>query len=350
MKDRFSIIGAGAFASALAIAIPHLSVLMLRQKNEVVTHDFATTSSLEELFAWSDIVMIAIPAQAMRSVITNCSKYITNRTSLIICSKGVERDSGMLMSEVLKEVLLLSSPECKIIALGGPNFAKDMLLCRPVWTTIAAESLEIAKNISNKLYDKTISSPKLIIEISKDIIGLQIAGSMKNVYAIICGVFASLENNSDNVNVLNNEQKILKFKLSHYTGDSITASILVCALQEMINIGKAANAEECTFLKQCGLGDLIATCTSKNSRNYQYGLGIIDSMFQGAITESCSNEQTNMHSDSVLVEGANSLMGIILMVKKLKTSAPLMANLYELLSGEVTIEAFVERTVSILRE
>ena len=161
---------------------------------------------------------------------------------LIACAKGIERGSHRLMSEVLAEAL----PEAEAYVLSGPSFAGDVARNLPTAVTIAGPSLDDAARLAEAL-----SVPSFRIYASDDITGVQLGGAVKNVLAIACGI-------SDGRGL----------------GDSARAALTTRAFAELARFGRAMGARPETLTGLSGLGDLILTCASRQSRNFAYGIAL----------------------------------------------------------------------------
>ena len=159
---------------------------------------------------------------------------------LVICSKGIEQDSQLLISEIIKKIL----PQSKIAVLSGPSFAIEVARKLPTAVTVASKNQKDAKTLA-----KLINSKNFRCYYSSDIIGVQLGGVIKNILAIASGIVES--------------QKL---------GASAKAALLTRGLVEMKRIGLAYGAKESTFYGLSGLGDLSLTCNSILSRNFTTGL------------------------------------------------------------------------------
>ena len=186
-----------------------------------------------------DAAIIAVPAQALRSVVAAISEL---PPVLISAAKGIERESGLTMAEVVKSI----QTQCEFYALSGPSFAVDVSAGLPTAVTLAGPILEKAS-----LWAKILSLPHFRIYASDDVTGVEIGGAMKNVLAIACGI-------SD----------------AQGLGESARASLITRGFAELSRYGFKLGAKPETLMGLSGLGDLMLTCGSVKSRNYSFGLNI----------------------------------------------------------------------------
>ncbi len=229
MSDRILVLGQGAWGQALvhvAKSSGH-EVVVWRRGNQMPSGKF-------------DAAVIAVPAQAVRSVLAAFPKI--EISSLIIAAKGIEQDSQKFMAEVAAEVL----PKVPALVLSGPSFAADVLKGLPTAVSLAAPTMELAQTWAIKL-----SLPVFRIYASDDVLGVEIGGAFKNVLAIACGISAGKK-----------------------LGDSAQAALTTRGFAELSRFGAALGAKPETLIGLSGLGDLLLTCSSPQSRNFSYGFRI----------------------------------------------------------------------------
>jgi glycerol-3-phosphate dehydrogenase (NAD(P)+) len=196
------------------------------------------TPDLDELKA-CDGWLAVTPAQHMRAVLeraADCDR------PLVLCSKGIEEKTGLLLHQVAKE----TCPRARIAVLSGPTFAHEVARGLPTAVTLAAEDASLAEQLR-----KRIAQPAFRIYVSEDVAGAEIGGAVKNVLAIACGVV---------------EGKGL--------GQNARAALIGRGFAEMTRFGLAFGARRETLAGLSGLGDLVLTCSSTSSRNYSLGKGI----------------------------------------------------------------------------
>lgn len=185
-----------------------------------------------------DIIFIAVPSSAFRETLKNIAPYITGQ-SIVSLTKGMEKDSFALMSDIIKDEL----PEVNFGVLSGPNLAIEIMKNMPSATVIASESEPLRHAVQAALH-----SAFFRVFASDDVHGVELGGTLKNIYAIAMGMAAAYE-----------------------VGENTKAMLLTRALAEMSRFGVETGANPLTFLGLSGVGDLYATCSSELSRNYRIG-------------------------------------------------------------------------------
>jgi glycerol-3-phosphate dehydrogenase (NAD(P)+) len=196
------------------------------------------TPSPAEALKRAELTILAVPSQTMRDNLNIIKDHLWGPTSILSLSKGIEIETGRRMSEVIAEELAPGFRQ-RIAVLSGPNFAKEIVQGLPTATVIAAADIECAERIQ-----KTVSSPSFRAYVSDDIVGVELAGALKNIIALATGM-------SDGLGY----------------GDNTRATLITRGLAEITRLGVAAGANPLTFSGLAGIGDLVATCTSQLSRN-----------------------------------------------------------------------------------
>ena len=256
-----AIIGAGAWGTALAgvaARAGHQVTLLARSPavadriretgaNEAYLPGIALPAGIRATsnpvdLGGAKLLLIATPAQAVRDALTSFAGGLTEAAAAVVCAKGIERGSHRLMSEILAEVL----PGVQPYVLSGPSFAGDVARDLPTAVTLAGPTLEAAARLAERL-----SLRSFRIYASDDIVGVQLGGAVKNVLAIACGI---------------SEGRGL--------GDSARAALTTRAFAELARFGRAMGAKPETLTGLSGLGDLVLTCASRQSRNFGYGIAL----------------------------------------------------------------------------
>lgn len=189
-----------------------------------------------------DAVIIAVPAQVARDVMTVIKPAVRKGLPLIIGAKGIEQSTGRFMHEVVAEVV----PDARAMVLSGPGFAADVMRGLPTAVVLAAASLAEAGE-----WAEALTVPSFRIYNSGDVRGVEIGGALKNVLAIACGI-------ADGRGL----------------GDSARAALTTRGFAELMRFGRKLGAKPETLIGLSGLGDLLLTCSSKQSRNHAFGLAI----------------------------------------------------------------------------
>lgn len=189
-----------------------------------------------------DTVLLVSPAQHLRATCATLEAALSPTCPLIICAKGVERDSGKLMSEVLAEAL----PGHPQAVLSGPSFAAEVAHDLPTALTLACDDEGLGAALVEAL-----GNPHFRPYLSRDVTGVELGGAVKNVVAIACGLVAGRR-----------------------LGDNARAALITRGLAEIVRLGRALGAEPATFMGLSGIGDLVLTCSATQSRNYAFGLAL----------------------------------------------------------------------------
>ncbi|MFZ5610472.1 MAG: NAD(P)H-dependent glycerol-3-phosphate dehydrogenase [Pseudomonadota bacterium] len=258
---QIGIIGGGAWGTALACVAARAGgrVTLWAREAEVVAdisrhHEnrsflpgialdpaIGATFDLKEACA-ADILLVVTPAQFLRRSLEDMLALKRPATPLVLCAKGIEEESGLLMSEVAAAV----DPSSPIAVLSGPTFAAEVARGLPAAVTIAAEDQDLAQRLAARL-----GQARFRPYVSDDPIGAQIGGAVKNVLAIACGILAGRQ-----------------------LGENARAALITRGLAEMLRFGLAKGAKAETLMGLSGLGDLILTCSSRQSRNMSLGAAL----------------------------------------------------------------------------
>ncbi len=255
----FGVIGAGAWGTALAQTLADCGrnvtiwgfeqecVNTINELNEnklylpgVKLNPKIKASNKFDDLAKSQAILAVAPAQHMRKILSQFAPFAADGLPIILCSKGIEISTLSLMSDVLEQVI----PKAETLVLSGPSFAIDVAQGLPTAVTLACNNKELGESLS-----KAISSPTFRSYLSTDIFGAEIGGAVKNVLAIACGMV-----------------------LGKGLGKSAHAALIARGFAEMTRLGVALGAKAETLTGLCGLGDLVLTCSSEQSRNMSCGL------------------------------------------------------------------------------
>jgi len=254
-----------------------------------ISKNLKIVSNLKDAFLDVDLVIVAIPSKSFRSISSKISKYLDNQ-KILIASKGIENESFMTMSEVFIDETNHSKKN--IIILSGPNIADEIMRKNISASVIAGSDRRSLKQVSD-LFD----SDYFKIFLSNDTKGIEMAGALKNLYAICSGL-------SDGLGFESNTK----------------AMLLTRSLSEMSELFKKINANPITLLGLSGVGDLIATSSSEKSRNYSFG------KFLGK--GNSPSKALSMVRQSV--EGYRTLKVLYLEKKKLSLNMPIIDALYKI--------------------
>jgi glycerol-3-phosphate dehydrogenase (NAD(P)+) len=314
------IIGGGAWGTALAAVMAqiHTGVLLWAREDDVVSsinaqHEnraflpglslppaIEATGELARM-AECAALLIVTPAQHVRSTL---SALPATDAPLILCAKGIEAGTQMLVSDVAAH----TRPDNPIAVLSGPTFAHEVAAGKPTAVTLATTS-EALGTILTRL----IATPSFRPYWSNDVVGAEIGGAVKNVLAIGCGVV-------DGAGL----------------GLNARAALIARGFAEMQRYGLARGAKPETLAGLSGLGDLVLTCSSENSRNFSLGRGL----GQGQSAESLlANRQT-------VAEGAFTAPVLLASAQKLGVEMPIVEAVGALLDGSATVEAVISNLLA----
>lgn len=317
MKN-ISVIGAGSWGSALAIASSRAGnkILLWSRKPEVVCQindenispylpeyklgkDITATDSLEEIIN-NDIILLVIPTQSIANLCQQIKniKSITGK-KLIICCKGIEQTTLRLISEIINDTL----PNNHILVLSGPNFADEVAKGDPTATTIACDNEQIGKEII-----ETLASNSFRPYYNNDIIGAQIGGAIKNVIAIACGIVEGVG-----------------------YGENSKFAVVTRGVKEISKLCVAKGGSTQTLMGLCGFGDMMLTCATDKSRNMQFG----KMLGKGAtLQELLSQDKT--------VEGYHTTLSVDNLANKLNVEMPICKAVKQVLYDELSVSNAID--------
>ena len=254
---RVVVLGAGAWGTALANVaarpgrIVHLwsrnpeqaTAMRARRENAaylagVMLADAVVPTSDLACVTEAELLLAVVPAQNLRALLQGLPTF-PQGVPLVVCAKGIEQRTGMLMSEIVADCLPGHPPA----ALSGPSFAADVGRGRPTAVTIAAEDGDLARALADDL-----GRPTFRLYFTKDLRGVEIGGAAKNVLAIACGIAAGLD-----------------------LGASAAAALIARGFAELGRFGRVFGARPETLMGLSGLGDLVLTCSTAQSRNFALG-------------------------------------------------------------------------------
>lgn len=313
---KVGVIGGGAWGTALAILANRAGSqsLLMTRNTSVIQHiehhrsndiylpgifvppEIAVSSSPKEV-SQSDLVVIATPTNFVRSVCIMISDQIRAETPLLIASKGIERGSLMLMSEVVRSVL----PGNPVAIISGPNFADEAARGLPTATTIACEDKALWD-----LFTYAIGGKLFRPYLTDDVIGTQIGGAIKNVIAIACGIAQG-----------------------RGFGENAAAAIVTRGFAEMARLAMARGARYETLTGLSGLGDLLLTCGSPKSRNMSFGIAIGQGKNAKDMLEARGRTAT---------EGVIAAESIAKLARKYEVQLPICQSVYRILYENITVD------------
>ncbi len=247
------------------------------------------SSDVEETIADSDMIVVAVPTQQVRSVLEGLKHRIDKKTIIVNLSKGLEKNTLFRVSEICAQVL----PDNKFVVLSGPSHAEEVALKMP--TTVVAASDD---DSCSKIVQDTFMNEYFRVYTNPDVIGVEIGGALKNVIALAAGI-------SDGLGF----------------GDNTKAALINRGIQEISRLAEKMGADKLTFLGLSGIGDLIVTCTSMHSRNRRAGILI----GKGYAIDKAVSEI------GMVVEGIITTHAAHELAEKLSVEMPIVEELYAVL-------------------
>ena len=310
---RIGILGAGAWGTALANACaragrlvelydedPEVMAELREQRTNskrlpgITLADAVAPSESFEDVAAHDALLLAVPTQHFRALCTELAPHVADGTPLVACAKGIERGTGKFITEIIEELI----PAAPRAILSGPSFASDVARGLPAAVTVAAHEDGLAATLA-----ETLSSPTFRIYHSTDVRGAEIGGAAKNVLAIAAGIVAGRE-----------------------LGASALAALITRGFAELMRFGRAYGARPETLMGLSGLGDLILTCSTPQSRNFSLGMAI-------------GRGEKIAPESSQLVEGAFTAPILVELARKKNVDMPVAEAVERVLSGAEVGEA-----------
>lgn len=306
-----TIIGAGSYGTAIAIALArngnavllwgrnvmHIEKLKLDRSNEINLPGIIfppllyVEDSLPIALTICQDVLIAVPSYSVPCVLGQLKLNLKDNFRIIIASKGLEPKSGQLLQSVVSSILGNNVP-CAVIS--GPTFAKELALGLPSAITLASTDFKFGCDLEKLLY----SIKTLRVYRDTDIVGIQIAGAIKNIIAIGVGI-------SDGIGF----------------GSNARAALITRGLAEMSRMGIAIGATSDVFIGLAGLGDLVLTCTDNQSRNRRFGI----LLGQGV------NVAYAKKNIGQVIEGIFNTKEVYFLSKKYKVTMPITEQVYQIL-------------------
>lgn len=322
--QSFAIIGAGAWGTALAVALWRAGrdVTLWAHRAQVaaainkerenrfylpgVQLDPAikATHELADAVGGADALLLVIPAQHLRAVGTQLQAQLSSKIPVVICAKGIEQTTGALMTEVAVEVL----PDHPLAVLSGPSFAADVARDLPAAVTLAASDQALAEELA-----ASIGSRNFRPYLSNDPTGVEIGGAVKNVIAIACGIVTGRK-----------------------LGDSARAALITRGLAEVVRLGRKKGGRAETLMGLSGLGDLTLTCTSTLSRNYTLGIALGEGQKLSAI----------LAERQSVAEGVFTAAAIAALAKRLDIDMPICLAVDAILNQDARIDTVIEELLT----
>jgi glycerol-3-phosphate dehydrogenase (NAD(P)+) len=315
--DRIAVLGGGAWGTALAQtcaragravtlwehdAANAASLIAARESRFLpgvrLDTRIGVTRELSEA-AQAEAILLVVPAQALRSVASVLAGVISERTPLIVCAKGIERGTHRFMSEIIAEC----APNAVPVILSGPSFAADVARGLPTAVTLAAADGALAAALAEAIGSATFRPYH-----STDVRGVEIGGAAKNVLAIASGIVTG-----------------------RGLGASASAALVTRGFAELVRFGRAFGARPETLTGLSGLGDLVLTCSSPQSRNFSLGVALGKGL-----------APAEAQQQSKLAEGAFTAAALVEMARARDIEMPISSAVDAVLDGRLSVEQAIE--------
>ena len=310
---KVTILGSGAYGIALALMFnenkcditlwekfeEHAKQLRETRINDrvlpnvLIPKNIKIMSDLEESIKNSELIVIAIPAGFVDEVASELSKYIKKGQHICIATKGIEQDTCLFIDDVVQKYIKTKN----IAAISGPSFAVDIANHVPIGLTLATKNKKTAALIHQGLENKTLK-----LRDTDDLVGTEICGSIKNVIAIAAGMIDGMG-----------------------LPESTQAMLITESLHDIKELIKALGGDGKTILSFAGFGDILMTCTSKNSRNFSFGY---------LIGSGASKKEIDKYLENTTVEGMYTLKSIHKLVRRKKVKMPIINLIHDIIEGK----------------
>ncbi len=315
MNLKVSVLGAGSFGTTMAHLVSHNAPTLLWCRRDetadeinrdhrnsaylpdhTISEGVRATSSIDEAVSSADVVVMGVPSHGMRSTLDEVARSIRPWVPIVSLAKGLEPDSHLRMTEVIREVL----PDHRAGALTGPNLAKEIMDGFAAASVISFEDRELARQIQVLFHCGVFR-----VYTNHDLIGCELGGALKNVIAIATGM-------GDGLGV----------------GDNTRSTVITRGLAELTRLGVAMGGEQATFAGLAGIGDLIATCTSQKSRNRFVG----EALGRGRTIAEITNDMNQV------AEGVKTTRVVMELAEKYDIEMPIAREVYGVLYDGRTAE------------
>lgn len=317
MSEKIAVIGSGSWGVALAMLLhgnghdvkiwsyseEEAKIINEDKKckflpNIKIPEGLKCYTSLEETVKDTKIILIVTPSNVIRTTVNNMIPFINDEQIFVLCSKGMEKETQRVYTEVIKEIC----PNNMVSALSGPSHAEEVSEGIPTAVVISSEDDALSERLQG-----VFMNPRFRVYINDDLLGVEMGGSLKNIIALACGIANGLG-----------------------YGDNTLAALITRGTVEISRLGVEAGAKRQTFYGLTGVGDLFVTCSSKHSRNRRAGILI----GQGKSVEEAVKEV------GMVVEGINAVEGAYILAQKHSVSTPIINEMYDIIhNGKTPQEA-----------
>lgn len=313
---KITVVGAGSWGTTVASMLaPKVDTVLWARRPELAEHinggtnpdylpgfdlpsELSATTEIEAAVARADAIVMSVPSHGFRAVLEQASSVVDPETPILSLSKGIERSSLMRMTEVVSDVLR-NHNHSRIGVLTGPNLAREIMAGQPAATVIAMTGHDTAVDLQT-----VFMGSRFRVYTNPDVVGAESAGALKNVMAIAAGMAEGLGFGLNTVSML-----------------------MTRALVEMSRLGVAMGGRPSTFAGLAGMGDLIATCMSSESRNHRVGLGL----GQGKTIDEIVSDM------NMVAEGVKSTRGILALADRYNVEMPIAEQVGRVLYDNASV-------------
>ena len=314
---KIGILGAGAYGMAMASVFDNnghkikiwsnseeeVNLLLTNHKSNkidyIIPDDFVITTDMKLVVMDADIIVIAVPSEFVRNVCMELNKYFKEEQIICIASKGIENNSCLFLDDVVRQCIKTDN----IAVISGGTFAEDMVKEVPVGLTLATKS-----KLAGDMMLKAMENDYVKIQITDDIIGTEICGSIKNVFAIAAGMLEGMK-----------------------YPESTKSLFMTEVIKDIKFLIKSLGGKEETILSFAGIGDILLTCSSSKSRNYTLGK---------MIGEERERQEIKKYIDSSTIEGLYTLNSIKKLLNDKEIEMPIIDLISDIIIGKKDLEEF----------
>lgn len=323
MASRVAVIGAGSWGTAVAaIAATNVSTILWARRPELaeqiaLKHEngdylaglplperLEATSDVRAAAEGADVLVMGVPSHGFRDVLAELTPSLAPGVPIVSLSKGLEQGTLLRMTEVIHEV----APNHPAGVLTGPNLAKEVLQGSPAAAVVAFEDDDVAEDLQ-----MTFSTGTFRVYRNDDVVGCEVAGALKNVMALAAGMADGLG-----------------------FGDNTKAALLTRGLAELTRLGVALGGNPLTFAGLAGMGDLVATCSSRQSRNRYVG----EELGKGRKLDDIIAEM------KMVAEGVKTARSVVALAERVGVEMPIAEQVVAVLDGDVAASDVIVRLMS----
>ena len=320
---KVGVLGAGAFGLALShILVKNKVTVEMWTHNEEeakvldkkriskkldgykIPKEIKFSTNLEETVNGKDLIVMAIPAFAFEDVTKQLTKYIKKNQPVLIATKGIQQNTCLFLNDVFAKYLKNS-----VAVISGPTFAVDMIKDAPIGFSMATKSHK-TEMVIRKCFENSTTKFRR----TRDITGIEICGSIKNVMAIASGMLEGMG-----------------------VTDSTRALFLTESMNDIKELIDALGGKKKSILSFAGFGDILMTCTSKNSRNFSFGY---------LIGSGASKKEIDKYLENTTVEGMYTLKSIHKLVRRKKVKMPIINLIHDIIEGKKDKEEMLRFLIS----